>query len=200
MMGFAALANAQAPAAAAPGTAPTKVAILNVQGAILSTADGKKATADLTAKFTPKRSLLEKKQADIVTMQDQVRKGGATMSEDAKAKLARDIDAAQKGFQRDTEDFDADVQQEENKIMGDIGEKMMAIISKYSQSNGIGIVVNVSDQATPVLWADPAVDITQEIIRLYDQAHPPQVGTPAPAATKPAAAPAKPPAQPATKK
>ncbi len=203
VMGLAALAHAQAPAAAAPPPAapaaiPNKVAIINVQGAILSTADGKKASAELTAKFTPKRSVLEKKQADIQTMQDQLRKGGATLSEDAKAKLGRDIEAAQKILQRDSEDFDADVQQEENKIMGDVGEKLMAVISKYSQQNGIGLVINVSDQQTPVLWADPAVDITQEIIRLYDQAHPPQVG-PAPAAAKPPAG-AKPVTPPATKK
>jgi outer membrane protein len=209
VLGIAALAHAQAPAAAAPATAapaayPVKVAVINVQGAILSTADGKKATADLTAKFTPRRSVLEKKNSDMQTKQDQVKKGGATMNADAKDKLTKEIEALQKSLQRDTEDFDADVQQEENKIMNDLGEKMMAIVIKHCQQNGIGMVINVSDQSTPVLWADPALDITQEIIRLYDTAYPPQV-SPTATAAKPAAgqpaAPAKlPVAPPATKK
>src|SRR4051794_31969031 len=49
-LGIVTLAHAQAPAAAAaPAAVPTRVAILNVQQAVLNTADGKKATADLTA-------------------------------------------------------------------------------------------------------------------------------------------------------
>ena len=194
-LGLAALAHAQA-------AAPTKVAIISVQQAILQTKDGQKASGDLQTKFTPRRDELAKKDANIKALQDQMKKGSATMSEEAKTKIARDIDSNQKSLQRDSEDFDADVQQEEGKIMQDLGQKMMDVIIKYATQNGFAVVLDVSNQQTPVLWADPSADNTTEIIKLYDQAHP---GTgPAPAATKPAAPPAgmpKPPANPpATKK
>jgi hypothetical protein len=62
----------------------------------------------------------------------------------------------------------------------------------------------VSNQQTPVLWADPSADITTEIIKLYDQAHPGTGAAPAPGTAKPAApptsAPKPPAAPPATKK
>jgi len=194
-LGLAALAHAQA-------AAPTKVAIISVQQAILQTKDGQKASGDLQTKFTPRRDELAKKDANIKALQDQMKKGSATMSEEAKTKIARDIDSNQKSLQRDSEDFEADVQQEEGKIMQDLGQKMMDVIIKYATQNGFAVVLDVSNQQTPVLSADPSADITTEIIKLYDQAHP---GTgPAPAATKPAAPPAampKPPANPpATKK
>jgi outer membrane protein len=192
-LGLSALAHAQA-------AAPTKVAIISVQQAILQTKDGQKAAGELQSKFTPRRSDLEKKDATIKGLQDQMKKGSATMSDEAKTKIARDIDANQKSLQRDQEDFDADVQQEEGKIMQDLGQKMMDVIIKYASQNGFAVVLDVSNQQTPVLWADPSADITTEIIKLYDQAHP---GTgPAPAAAKPATPPpARPPAAPpATKK
>ena len=195
-MGLAGLANAQA-------AAPTKVAVIGVQQAILQTKDGQKASGDLQAKFTPRRQELEKKNASIQSLQDQMKKGSATMSEEAKTKIARDIDSNQKSLQRDSEDFDADVQQEEGKIMQDLGGKMMDVIIKYATQNGYAVVLDVSNQQTPVLWADPSADITTEIIKLYDQAHP---GTGAPAATKPATPPAgaapapRPPAVPPAKK
>ena len=197
-VGFAALAHAQA--------APTKVALISVQQAILQTKDGQKASADLQAKFLPRRQELEKKQASIQTLQDQMKKGSATMSEDAKAKLTRDIDSASKSFQRDTEDFDADVQQEEGRIMQDLGQKIMDVIIKYATQNGHAMVLDVSNQQTPVLWADPSADITTEIIKLYDQAHPGTgAAAPAPGGVKPPAglAPATPKPQvppPASKK
>jgi len=190
-LGMAALAHAQA-------AAPSKVAIIHVQNAILQTKDGQKAQSELNTKFTPKKSAIEKKQADIAALQEQMKKGSATMSDDAKSKIARDIDANQKSLQRDSEDFESDVQQEEGKIMQELGQKMMDVIIKYATQNGFSMVVDVSNPQTPVLWADPSVDITNEIIKLYDQAHP-GTGGAAPAATKPANPPtgtAKPPAAP----
>jgi outer membrane protein len=196
-LGLAALAHAQA-------AAPTKVAIISVQQAILQTKDGQKASGELQTKFTPRRSELEKKDANIKALQDQMKKGSATMSEEAKTKIARDIDASQKSLQRDSEDFDADVQQEEGKIMQDLGQKMMDVIIKYATQNGFAVVLDVSNQQTPVLWADPSADITTEIIKLYDQAHPGTGAAPASGTAKPAApptsAPKPPAAPPATKK
>ena len=183
-LGLAGLAEAQ-PAA------PTKVAIIHVQNAILQTKDGQKAQQELQVKFNPRKQQIEKKQSDIAALQDQMKKGSATMSDDAKTRLARDIDNGQKTLQRDSEDFEADVNQDEQRIMQDLGQKMMDIIIKYATQNSFAMVVDVSNQQSPVLWADQATVITDAIVKLYDQAHP---------AAAPAAKPAAPPAAPPVKK
>jgi outer membrane protein len=176
---------AQTPTAA-PG--PRKVATVHVQNAIVQTKEGQKAAQDLQAKFLPRRTELEKKQSDITAIQNQMRAGSATMSDAAKAKLQRDYDNNAKEFKRATDDFDAEVNQEEGKIMNELGQKILEVISKYSAQNSISMVVDVSNQQSPVLWADPSIDITNEIIKLYDQAHPVAAAPPAPA---PAIPPAK---------
>lgn len=172
VLGMAAMVHAQT---------PTKVAIIHVQNAILQTKDGQKAAADLQARFAPKKADLDKKQADIAALQDTLRKGSATMSEEAKAKLMRDIDANNKSLQRDTEDAQADLDQEQGKIMQELGNKVMAVLEKYATANGYALVLDVSNQQTPVLWASQTIDITTDIVKLYDQANP---GTAAPAAAK----------------
>ena len=151
---------------------PTKVAVIQVQTAILSTKDGQKAAGELQTKFAPRKGEFEKKQADIAALQDQLKKGQATMSEDARAKLMRDIDGANTKLQRDTQDAQADLDEEQQKLMQELGNKMMAIIEKYAQANGYAIVIDVSNPQTPVLWAAQAIDITSEIVKLYDQANP----------------------------
>lgn len=183
--------------AQAPATPPTKVATIHVQNAIMGTADGKKAATELNSKFSTRKQALEKKQADIVALQEQLKKGSATMNQETRDRLTRDIDSGQKAFQRDGEDFEADVQQEEGRIMNDLGQKMMDVIIKYATGNGYAVVIDVSNPQTPVLWADPSADITQEIVKIYDSAHP-AGAAPSPATTKaapPAAAP-RPPATP----
>jgi outer membrane protein len=190
MMGMAALAAAQ-------GAAPSKPATIHVQKAILSTKDGEKASVDLQTKFAPRRAALEKKQADIASKQDQLKKGAATMSQEARDRLARDIDTEQKSFQRDTEDFDADVQAEEGKIMNELGARLMEVLGKYANQNGISLVMDTSNQQSPVIWADPSIDVTSDIVKLYDLAHP--VAATAAAAPTPKPPPAAAPA-PVTKK
>ena len=184
VLGMAAMAHAQTPA---------KVAIIHVQNAILQTKDGQKAANDLQGRFAPKKAALDKKQADIASLQDTLRKGSATMSEEAKAKLIRDIDANNKSLQRDTEDAQADLDAEQGKIMQELGNKVMAVLEKYATGNGYALVLDVSNPQTPVLWASQTIDITGDIVKLYDQANP-GTGAPAaaakPAGTAPAAAPA----------
>jgi outer membrane protein len=194
VLGAAAVASAQ-------GQVPSKVAIIHVQNAILSTKDGQKAANDLQGKFAPKKQALDKKQSDLAGLQDQLRKGSATMSEDAKAKLMRDIDANNKTLQRETQDAQSDLDEEQGKIMQELGNKMMSVVEKFATQNGYALVLDVSNPQTPVLWASQTVDITNDIVKLYDQANPggatsAPTGAPAatakPAGTAPAPAPARP--------
>lgn len=192
IIGAAALANAQAPAPGAAGAAkpavsgaiPTKIAILYVQNAILSTAEGKKAATELQGKFGPRRQTLEKRQADIQALQDQLKKGSATMSEDAKNKMARQIDADGKSLQRDADDLNADAEQEQNKLFGDLLGKLQAVVSQYATQNGFAVVLDVSSQQSPIMWAAASTDITGDIVKLYDQAHPAPAAPAPPAAKK----------------
>ena len=198
--GQAAPAPTPAPPAAAPAGAPaaapaatggsSKIAIIQLQQALLKTQEGLKASADMNAKFGTRRSELEKRNTDLTNMQDQLSKGSATMNDAAKAKLANDIATGQKRLQRDGEDFDAEVQTYENGLMQEMVTKMVDIIGKYATQNGYAMVVDVSNQQSPLIWADQANVITEPIVKLYDQAHPAAVPT---AAKPPAAPPAAPP-------
>jgi outer membrane protein len=179
----AALAFAQAPPApsqaavppphqAMPGPAATKIAIINIQSAILNTKDGQKAAADVQAKFNPRKTELDKKRSDVEALQEQLRKGSATMSDEAKERLQKDIDAGTKELNRRGQDMNDDLEQEQSRIMQDLGAKMMKIVEEYATQNAYAVVLDVSNPQTDVLWAAASTNITPDIVRLYDQAHP----------------------------
>jgi outer membrane protein len=169
--------------------AGTKVGIINIQNAIFSTKDGQKALADLQAKFEPVRGRLQKKQADLDADKAKLSQGANAMSVDQKEKLMRDIDQKTKSLNRDTEDAQAESEQEQGKVMQELGQRVMAVVNKYSKDHAYSLIMDVSSQQTPVLFADPLIDITGDIIKLYDQNSPGPVST-APLAPKPAAPPA----------
>jgi len=200
------MALAQAPAAVtAPVSAaapPTKVAVIQIQAALAATKEGQKAAADLEVKLGPRKKELDGKQAEIKDLQEKLQRGGNTLSDSAKEDLTRNIDAKTKSYNRELEDAQAELEQEQQKVVGALGQKMMAVIDKYAQQNGFAIVLDVSSQTTPVLYASNTVDITKEVIDLYDKTvftASPAPATPAPAAARPSAPPAARPAPAAPK-
>lgn len=193
----AAIALAQAPAAApaAASAPPTKVAVIQIQAALAATKEGQKAAADLEVKLGPRKKELDGKQAEIKDLQERLQRGGNTLSDSAKEDLTRNIDTKTKSYNRELEDAQAELEQEQQKVVGALGQKMMAVIDKYAQQNGFAIVLDVSSQNTPVLYASNTVDITKEVIDLYDKTVFTATPTPAPGATaRPAAPPAARPA------
>jgi outer membrane protein len=175
-------------ATAATAEAQGKFAVINIQGAIISTKDGQKAASELQAKTAPKKRELEQKQNEINGLQDQLNKGSNTLSDSAKNDLYKNIEFKKKSLQREVEDAQTDLEADQQKLLQQLGQKILAVIEKYSRDNGITMVVDVSSQQTPVLYASPSIDITKEIIELYDKST--ASAGPAPAPKAPAAAPA----------
>jgi outer membrane protein len=177
----------------APAQTPSKVGIINMQGAMLATKDGEKARDALRAKFEPKAKDLEGRMAEINRLKDQFNKGTNTMSAEARDKLNRDIDDKNKKYQWDSEDLQNEMTQEEQKMINAIGQRMVAIIDEYSKANTLAIVFDVSGQTSPVLWAANGIDITTQIVEGYDKKY--GVGG-TPVSTLPTAKPAAPAARP----
>ncbi len=81
----------------------------------------------------------------------------------------------------------------QSDVIDNIGRKMLDVLDRYARENGFTAVFDTSAQGSPVVYASSQIDITQEIIRLYDQAYPVKVSSNAPApSSAPAAAPKAP--------
>jgi outer membrane protein len=178
---------------------PQKFGVINMQEALLSTKDGQKAVAEMKAKFAPKEQEFQKRQSELQARQEQYRKTENTISEEAKATLARDIDAMTKNLQRDTDDTRQDFEQEQQRVLNELGQKMMQVLQKYASDKGLTMVFDDSGQPNNIMFASNTIDITRDIITLYDASAPvtpvappskpatSSATTPKPAAPKPAA-------------
>lgn len=195
-LGFGVLVFGQA------GAPPTKVGILHIQQAIAQTRDGQKAVGELSTKYEPRKKELEQKQAEVQRLEQQYRSGTNTMSDEARQKLMRDIDQRRKQLQRDTDDAQAELQQDQDRVLQELGQRIMVVVDRYASEHGFALILDVSSPQTPVLFASNSIDITREIVSLYDQGQAAAPAAGAPAAKPAAGAPAKPvaPAAPATPK
>jgi outer membrane protein len=179
-----------------------KVGVINLQEALSMTAEGKKSFTDLQKKYQPRQADLQRQNQEIQALQDQVQKQQATLSDEERIRLSRELEDKSKLFKRANEDATADFNAESQDTMRRLGVKMVKLINDYAQQNAYTIVLEGEQLQLYFINRDSV--ITEEIAKRYDAAYPVE-GAPAPAAAAPAvpapkpAAPAPKPAAPAPK-
>src|ERR1700680_3511081 len=186
--------------AAGAASAPSKIAVINVRNAIVATAEGKQAQAQLQSQFAPKQNELQNLQKQIEDLQRRMTEGARTLSDDEKTKMQREGELFSRRLQRGNDDLNEELNAAQSELIDGIGRKMLEVLDRYARENGFTAVLDTSPQGRPGVYGSSQSDITQEIVRLYDQAYPVKGGAPAastPSAPKPAT-PAPAPAKKAT--
>jgi len=183
----AATAPASAPAAAPATTAAVasvnnvnnKVGIINIQGAILASNEGRRDLEALDKKFDPKRTELQNLNKEIEDLKKQLSTQGDKMNDDARGNLVRNLETKQKQMQRSSEDAQNEYQQQQSEVAQRILQKMAPLIDKFAKDNQYTVLMDVSQPwpQGPVLWFGASADVTKQVVDLYNA----QSGVAAPA-------------------
>jgi outer membrane protein len=152
-----------------------KIAIIDMQQAVLATSDGKKAAAAIDDKFAPVKAQLDQLQKDIVAKQDQYTKTRSTLSPTAASAAQTEIERLTTELKRKQEDAQQDLQDEESKRLGGIVPKLEQIINSYAVANQISFVVDTSANPNNLIYADKSLNIIAPVVLAYEKAS----GTPA---------------------
>ena len=166
---------AQTGGSAAP-SGPLKIAILNVRQAIVTTVEGKQASAQLQSQFASQQSDLQNMQKQIQELQNRIANSHGTLSDDEQARLQRQGELLTRQFQRKQDDLNEAVNAAQSDVIDNIGRKMLDVLDRYARESGYTAVFDTSAQGSPVVYGSSQIDITQEIVRLYDQAYPVKAG------------------------
>ena len=175
-------ALAQAAAATTAAVGPAKIGVIDIQTAILATNEGQRDFGALQTKFQPKQTELQNMSKEVDDLKRQLDAQQDKLNEEARATMVKNLEVKQKSFQRTLEDAQNDFEGQKNEIMKSLGNKVYATLDKYAKENGFSLILDVSSQNTPVLWASQATNITKPIVDAYNVSS----GVPAPA--KPATA------------
>jgi len=154
---------------AAAGLAQTrepKIALVNIQDAIVGTTDGRTANDQLEAEFAPKKAKLDEERDALVALQEKLQR--ASLSDEDREKLSKEIDDKTVLINLETDQDDADLAAAQKKVVSTLGKKMVAVIADYAARRGYALVFDVSSSQAPLLYAENATDITREVIVAYE--------------------------------
>lgn len=171
-----------------------KVGVINVRQAIVTTAEGKQASAELQAQFASRQNELEALNKQVNDLRQRLQAGGATLSDEEKQRLTVQGQRLAAQLERKNNELQEDVNAAQGDVVDRIGRKLVDVLDRYARENGFVVVLDSSAQNSPLLYASTNIDLTQEVIKLYDQAYPlkaagsttPRSTTPKPATSTPA--------------
>lgn len=160
--------------------APTRMAVINIQAAIAGTQEGKQAAQELQTRFTPRKNEIDSLTKQLDSLRQRLQDGQNTLSDQMKNKLGRQYQQLSRQVQRKQQELQEDAQDARNDAVDTIGQKMIQLIDRYANEKGFSIVLDTSQQSSPVLFAANSVNITNEIVSLYNKTYPVKAATPAP--------------------
>jgi outer membrane protein len=149
-------------------SAQTKVGVINLQRALLETAEIKKASADMQTRYKPRQDALDKVQRELNDIQVQLQNGQGKISAAGQADLEAQGQRKQREATRLSEDLQADVDRDRNDILQRAGQRMTEVVKKVADEKGLDVVVDV----TTAIFFKPALEVTNEAIAAYDKAYP----------------------------
>jgi outer membrane protein len=150
--------------------AQTKIAVINLQKALLDTAELKKAAAEMPVKYKAKQDALEKLQRELQDIQTQLQSSAGKLSAAGQADLEARGQTTQRRAERLNQDLQDEVNNDRNEILQRAGTRMKEIVKKLAEEKGYDLVI-VDDGANP-FYVKPALDISADASAAYDKAYP----------------------------
>ena len=156
-LAFAGFASAQTAA---------KVAIINLQRALVETAEIKKAKVEMEARFRPRQADMEKLQKELQDIQSQLQ--GGKLNPQGEQELTARGQRRQREMQRLQEDLQGDVERERTDVLRRASERMAEVVKKIADERALDVVVDAAN----TIYFRPTLDITTEAVAAYDKAYP----------------------------
>jgi outer membrane protein len=153
---------------AAVAAAELRVAVVDMQRALNECDAGKKAKEQVKSKFERSQESLKREREGLDRAKEDYDRKAMVLKEEERRNLEKDLESRSLEFRRKYEDFQRDLKRTDAELTSSIVEEIYQIVRDYGEKNGYGLVLEASSGA--LLYADKAVDVTEEIIRLHNSA------------------------------
>ncbi len=155
-------------AAAMPAAAQSKVAVIDVQRVVAESDPGKEAIQKLKAISDAKIQEGQAMQQEMATLQDQYNKQRFTVSEQRMAEMSKELEDKNIAIRRFEDDAKRELDEVRRRELGGLEGRILPIINQIGVEEGITLIFNKFQSG--LVYADEAVDITDDVIRRFNTA------------------------------
>jgi Skp family chaperone for outer membrane proteins len=144
-----------------------KIAAIDLQRTFEQSAEGKNVLSQLRQKEQAIIGELDKYDKQILSLETKLKTQRLTLTEEAQQKLAFDLETAKVQRKRVEEDSTKEFQRLQFSLVSRLRNEVLTVIQGYVKEQQVSLVFDLSAPAA-VVYCEPGLDITSEIIRRYD--------------------------------
>jgi outer membrane protein len=171
-LGAAAVVRAQAPPVApAPAAGPVsglqRIAFIDVQRVLARSAAGVAAREQLEREKATMQKEMDGKRVELDKLRDELEKKGSLMTADARRDREEAMERKRRDATRLADDFQRELGRKEQVLAQKVLQDITSVIERVGKQKGYYLVVE--RRGAGVLFSAPEADLTDEIIKVYDQ-------------------------------
>src|SRR6267142_2809149 len=166
-----AVAQAPGPTGAAPAPAsPNRIAYIDVQRVLARSSAGVAAREQLEREKAGMQREMEGKRQELEKLRDELEKKGSLMTADARREKQEVFERKRRDAARQMDDFQKELEKKEQTLLQRVLQELSGVIDKVGKERGFYLIVE--KRGASVLYASPDADLTDEVVRAYDQQAP----------------------------
>jgi outer membrane protein len=145
-------------------SAEGKIAVVNVQQAVMQTDDGMRAQATLKKLFDKRQQELDARQTELGRAREDIEKQSRVLSRQALEKRMEDWQRRMVELQTKFVENNKELQEKQGQLTGPIIKKLVDVIARLAKKSGYELILD--KQAVP--YARPDLILTEQIVQMYN--------------------------------
>jgi Skp family chaperone for outer membrane proteins len=173
-------ATGQPPATPAPATdaPPARLpfppgathAYVDLQRVAAQSSVGQTANQQVQSLSEGKVFQIEATNAELAASQQKLQQSGGVLSNEAQLQLQAEIETLNTRVQRQTQDAEAEVVRFQQGLQLEFNAKLAPALDQVGATRGLSFIFSVGEGG--IAWANPALDVTADVILALDAAPP----------------------------
>jgi outer membrane protein len=150
----------------------TRLGCLSAQRAFAESAEGKSGLARLQAIEDKQSREIAAKNKALKSQEQALEQNSGVLAPDARARQTREVERFRVDLQRFIEEAQAELVGVQREIESAFLAKLRPAVEQVAKAKQLQVVVNLD--ADGVVWADPAIDITPDVVKQLAAVEPPK--------------------------
>jgi outer membrane protein len=153
--------------AAGAEAAATRIVYVDVQKVLVRSVAGLAAREQLEREKAAMQKDVDNRRVEVDKLREELEKKGLVLTADAKREKEETLQRKIRDLRRLSEDLQKELQAKEQQLTQRILQDLTGLIEKIGKDRGLLMVLE--RRSAGVIYGDPEADITDEIIRAFDQ-------------------------------
>src|SRR5580704_10596596 len=149
-----------------PASAQMKMAVVDVQRAVMQSEDGLRAQATLKKLFDSRQQELNKRQIDMQKQKEEIDKQSHVLSQQSLQKKVDDWQKQMVELQQTFVEYNKELEKKQKELTDPIFERVIGTVKRIAGTDGYDLIV---DRAT-VAFSRSDLDLTDRVIQLSNGA------------------------------